>query len=466
MTDPDMQTALLSQFQPESPAIVLGARIVTAGALSRAAARLAEDLRQRRSAAKHPNRLCVLLPSSDPATFATGLVACTMADAIAVPWRDQSLPLTAISDVIRPDLLLQPDGTVIDLAGPAFEGLRHGTLIMMTSGSTGSPKGVALDYAKVLLNATTAGASLGVWRCDRWVIDIDFALMSAVCHLLMAWRFGLPLVHLGGLEPQETVPALDGTFGFGGSPLQLTRLQERIAPGLVPKMLVSSGDFLTPEMICFLHAQYPQTEIHKLYGLTELSGRFCHMPHAALLGDKAAVGRPLPGFSARIADRSADGHGQIEARSPLTMDGYYLAGGTFQPRTSEWLPTGDFGRIDDDGVVTLVGRADDVFKVGGEKVDRFTVEAALTDLLAGREYCVLPVDHKLLGKVPALFITIENPASAPRWHDVVAHLRQSLPGRFVPSLIYRIETGLPRLPNGKLDRVRLTREHMTLARLA
>jgi O-succinylbenzoic acid--CoA ligase len=203
-------------------------------------------------------------------------------------------------------------------------------------------------------------------------------------------------------------------------------------------------------------ARHPQTEIHKLYGLTELSGRFCHMPHRDLMRNKSAAGRPLPGHQARISDPDSEGIGQIEARTPMMTRGYYLPGGVFEPVAAEWFATGDLGSIDKDGVVTVVGRADDVFKVGGEKVDRLSIESALAGLLKNRNYCVLPIEHHLFGLCPALFVEASPTQPAPTWADIVAFLRGRLPARFIPSLMFAVDGGLPRLPSGKIDRLALT----------
>jgi acyl-CoA synthetase (AMP-forming)/AMP-acid ligase II len=173
----------------------------------------------------------------------------------------------------------------------------------------------------------------------------------------------------------------------------------------------------------------------------------------------------LPGLSARIAAPDSDGNGEIEARTPLMAAGYYLPGGAFEPIQGAWFATGDIGTIDPDGVVTVIGRADDVFKVGGEKVDRMTSEAALAGLLKDRSYCVLPVEHHLFGLCPALFVEIGPERPPPSWAEVVAHLRPILPTRYIPSLMYAVEGELPRLPSGKLDRLALTRNHPHLTRL-
>jgi acyl-CoA synthetase (AMP-forming)/AMP-acid ligase II len=456
-----------------APALVTSNGLLSVGDILKAARRVSVRIRaaaNRLGRTRRTDTLCLLLPSSDPSFFTVGLLACSLSGVTVVPWREKALQLDCVSETVRPDGVLQPQGAlddaeVVGLDGPKLAGRRRGELVMMTSGSTGEPKGVALDFAQVVLNATSAGSALGLWRCSAWAIDLDMALMSALCHLLMAWQFDLPLVHLKGIAPTDTCLALDEDFGFGGSPLQLVRLHEAIAGSLAPRLVVSSGDFLRPAMIDAIAERYPGTEIHKFYGLTELGGRFCHMPAHELMRNKDAVGRPLPGLRARITAADRDGHGEVEARSPLVAAGYYLPGGKFETIETDWFATGDVGAIDKDGVITLLGRSDDVFKVGGEKVDRATIESALVGLLKERSYCVLPIEHDVLGLCSALFIESSPTKPPPSWSQVVAHLRPLVPTRYIPALMYAVEGELPRLASGKLDRLALTSSHERLTRL-
>jgi acyl-CoA synthetase (AMP-forming)/AMP-acid ligase II len=419
--------------------------------------------------AAFPRGGCLLLPSPDPADFLIGLIACDRAGVTATPWREGEQSRESVADVVRPDGILRlGDNALIEPVGtPATGSPRPGGLVMMTSGSTGSPKGVVLTIDQVILNAVSAGTAMEVWRCDGWAIEIDMALMSALSHMLMAWQFDLPLHHLTGRNDTNVARIFSGSnIGFGGSPVQLVRLCTRLPADSAPLMMVSSGDFLSPAMIDEIHAAFPNTGVHKLYGLTELAGRFCCMPHERLIANKAAVGWPLPGFEARIPHTATGEIGEIEARGPLLMAGYYHADGSFEAREPSWFPTGDVGFQDADGAITLVGRADDVVKVGGEKVDRQSIELALSDLITDREYCVLGVRHPLVGQCPALFIAAAPDGSEPpTWTAVVAHIRPKLPSRFIPGLMYRLEGPLPRLASGKIDRETLKSNHRSFGRL-
>ncbi len=419
------------------------------------------------------HKKCLLLPSSNPVNFVVGIIACQLAGAVVVPWREKSLLLEDVVDLLKPDGILQfasdlPHmATISTVPGSLDSSKRVGEIIMLTSGSTGSPKGVALEFDQLLLNAQHAGAALQIWRCSGWSIDMDMALMSALCHFLMAWQYDLPLHHISNRDAKDvSLIFKSGAIGFGGSPIQLVRLREQIPMDTAPTMLVSSGDFLLPAMIDEVHANFPGALINKLYGLTEVAGRLCCMPHELLMQNKAAAGFPITGFQVRLAEPDSNGAGEIEVKSPLVMAGYYHSGGNFEPNTLDWFGTGDLGFFSPDGAITLLGRRDDVMKVGGEKVDRQTIEFALKDVLSQFDYCVLGVSHPLVGISPALFISNFNEAeNPPKWLDIVTHLRKRVPNRFIPALMYILPQGLPRLANGKIDRQTLKSNHQTYTRL-
>jgi acyl-coenzyme A synthetase/AMP-(fatty) acid ligase len=274
----------------------------------------------------------------------------------------------------------------------------------------------------------------------------------------MAWRYGKPVHMLTDLDwGSRSALFRSARGGFGGAPLQLLDFAQRLKDG-APAVLVTSGDFFTAPLGEAVARRFPDAKIHKLYGLTEVAGRFCILPHDARVRAPDAAGWPMPGFSVSLRDVDAEsGLGELVVSSPLLFHGYWRAEEGFVPRGTGPFPTGDHGRIGDDGMVTLVGRANDSFKVGGEKVDRASIEAAIAPLLAAAEFCVLPVPHATYGLIPALFVAAEARAQLPARSALAAAVRERLPSRFVPALMLYAGHRLPRLDNGKVDRQMLTR---------
>jgi acyl-CoA synthetase (AMP-forming)/AMP-acid ligase II len=398
----------------------------------------------------------VIVPSDDPIALLVGIAGCWLSRNTAVAWRkstmniDDLAELTAASTAVRWDS--QANDWHVDRLSivPAIE--QPGDLIILTSGSTGKPKGVALDLGRVAVNAALAGSELGVSSASFWSVDADMALMSPLGHTFMAWSNQITVQHLGGLDwTRRSELFAAGTGGYGGAPLQIREISQRIV-GTGPRIIVSSGDFFPPALGASVDARFPEAKLHKIYGLTEVSGRLCILPHDERQLFPAAAGYPLPGFDVFVDSANDTGDsGEICVSGPTMMCGYWRSGGNFEP-AGQVFRTGDLGSIRSDGLVTVSGRRDDVFKVGAEKVDRHSIEQALQAELGGHEFCVLPVIHPVLGQTPALFVASKSSENLPSRAVLIQAVRGRLPHRYTPAMILLAGEALPRLPNGKLDK--------------
>ena len=418
---------------------------------------------------------CFIIPSENPASYMAAFLACSHANVRMLPWRETSFSIEKVAALSNAAGMLQFSSDIglgeMEIL-PLSEEFRPtegaGDLVMMTSGSSGEPKGVLLDVEKVVLNNTAAGCIVQPDRCDIWAIDLDMALMSATSHMIMAWQYKIPLYHLTGLD-DATINKIfsKSKVGFGGAPIQLLRLIKILEQPNSPFLLFSSGDFLTREMIDRLQDKFPETIITKVYGLTELGGRFCALDDARLQTAKDSVGSPLPGFKLKIEKGDPkDEFGIISAYSPCQFDGYLLADGSYQPHTEAWVSTGDLGEIGTNGLLRLLGRADDVIKVNGEKVDKNTIDSALSGILSDREYYVMGVAHQVLGQCLALFVCSTDKVPPITWKEIVLHLKNEVGNNFIPPLMFDIKMpGFPRLANGKIDRDFLKRNHHSFDRL-
>lgn len=458
-----MLQALVSWRPHDAVALITAEQTWSVGSVLNRAGDIARELSHQRWIQPKPR---ILVPSGHPALLFAAVIGCAEAGAIAVPWREERQPRRHLAELVGASAVLydsaDPAGRLELLGYHASESGDPwpGDLIVMTSGSSGQPKGVLLDLNRVVLNAALAGWSIDITDCDAWSIDIDLALMSAIGHLFMAWHAGIPLYCLGGFDRQSRIGIFRGRrVGFGGAPLQLVTLAETLPLGVAPAMLVSSGDFLDADALLRLWQRFPHTPIAKMYGLTEVSGRFCVAPDALLREQPNAAGRPMPGFTSwtmREAGHTGENDiGEIVVDSPLLFHGYCSSAAVFTPRVPGPFRTGDLGTQGADQVVTLAGRRDDTFKVGGEKVDRISIERMLRAPLSNAEFCVLPVPNPKLGHVPALFIGMRKDSALPMWAEVVSYLRDSAPSRYIPAIMVVVPDGLPRLDNGKIDKQQL-----------
>jgi long-chain acyl-CoA synthetase len=451
----------------ESLAALLGIRRTSADLFRCASGSLTAEeffFRADLLADKLPNaRERIIVPSGDPIALLAGIAGCWLSNNTAVAWRKSTVGIGSLTELTVAAASIRWDHQLgdwhIDRLSATSTVEQPGDVIILTSGSTGKPKGVALDLGRMAVNAALAGNKVGVSSCDFWAVDADMSLMSPLGHTLTAWSSQLPLQHLGGLDwAQRSELFVAQRGGYGGAPLQIRELAQRIT-GRGPCVIVSSGDFLPPALGAAVDARFPDARFHKIYGLTEVSGRLCVLPHDVRQLHPAAAGFPLPGFEVMTSETD-DGNdiGEICVSGPTMMFGYWRPGGNFEPVGSSIFRTGDLGSIRSDGLVTVSGRRDDVFKVGAEKVDRHSIEQALQSTLAEHEFCVLPVIHPVFGQTPALFVACTDMESLPSRTALVQTVRNKLPPRYMPSMTLFVGSALPKLPNGKLDKQLLSRE--------
>jgi acyl-CoA synthetase (AMP-forming)/AMP-acid ligase II len=399
----------------------------------------------------------VVVPSDDPIALLAGIAGCWLSNNTAVAWRKSAIEIDALSELTAATTFVRWDSQArnwhIRRVSATSSVELPGDLIILTSGSTGKPKGVALDLGRVAVNATLAGSKVGVSSASLWTVDADMSLISPLAHTFMAWSSQVPVQHLGGLDwAQRSELLADGRAGYGGAPLQIREMAQRLK-GRGPQIIVSSGDFLPPALGAAIDERFPDAQFHKIYGLTEVSGRLCILPHSERQSNPAAAGFPMPGFEVFVDKANeADDSGEICVSGTTMMFGYWRTGGRFEPLGRSLFRTGDFGFVQTNGLVTVSGRLDDVFKVGAEKVDRHSIEQALGEQLAGHEFCVLPVIHPALGQTPVLFVASHDRRTLPSRLALIQAVRNRLPSRYTPSMILSAGAALPRLPNGKLNK--------------
>jgi acetyl-CoA synthetase len=223
--------------------------------------------------------------------------------------------------------------------------------------------------------------------------------------------------------------------------------------------LLSAGEPLNPEVIEQVRAAW-QLTIRDGYGQTETTAQIGNPPGAPL--KPGSMGVPLPGYRIALIDpegRIAD-EGEIcidLAQRPLAlMNGYADdPAKTAQVMRDGYYHTGDVGARDDQGYITYVGRADDVFKASGYRISPFELESALIEHAAIAEAAVVPSPDSKRGFIPKAYIVLK-PEVAPSPEtaaSIFAFLRERLSAY---KLVRRIEfSELPKTISGKIRRVEL-----------
>ncbi|WP_328563476.1 isobutyrate:CoA ligase IbuL [Streptomyces coelicoflavus] len=228
-----------------------------------------------------------------------------------------------------------------------------------------------------------------------------------------------------------------------------------------PREVVAAGEPLNPEVIEQVRRLWGRT-IRDGFGQTETAVQVSNSPGQVL--KTGSMGRPSPGYRVELIDPVTGAPGadegeialDLSARPVGLMTGYHgdpdrtaeaMAGGYYR--------TGDIGARDEDGYLTYVGRADDVFKASDYKISPFELESALLEHEAVAEAAVVPAPDELRLAVPKAYIVL-----AAGWEpgpDTAKVLFEHSRDTLAPyKRVRRLEFGdLPKTVSGKIRRIEL-----------
>jgi len=374
----------------------------------------------------------------------------------------------AAQDTLRLDLLTPATGASIGIRPARASDV---ALLLRSSGTTGAPKLIPVTHGNLLAMAGKLGSALwfNLTAQDR-----------AACML--------PLYYAAGLKTSLFVPLILGaSVGFPptGEALDLARWFDILKPtylsvapaslnGILDRLRASTRDLdcgslrfvmcaaaYLPEEVRLAAEAALRVPILEFYGLSE-AGVMAANPAPPGVVKPGTVGLPAPG-DLRIVDEkgkpAANGTvGEIVISGPTVTPGYVMTGNSSPAGwTGGWLPTGDLGRIDEDGYLTIVGRLKEVINRGGEKVFPYEIEKAILQHPAVLEAAAFGVPHPRLGESVAAAAVLK-PGSTVCEEELKAFLAARLAGFKLPRRLY-FASQLPRGNTGKVLRSALAQAY-------
>lgn len=338
--------------------------------------------------------------------------------------------------------------------------------LLYTSGTTGSAKGALLDHRGMLGVAYGTARRLGVGPEDRWTSIIPlFHCAGCILNILGCLQAGACYVGVAAYDPVlmfQTIEARCCTLLSGVPTTYLGMLDhpERRRYDLSSLRAGTCGGADTdPAMLERCAREFPIPRVAQVYGQTEVN-TLVACPEIDDDDRFATAGRPLPGFDLRITDPRtgmplAPGKiGQIEARGPLVMMGYYKdAAATAETITTQgWLKTGDLGMLTTEGrLVVAGGRLRDMIIRGGENIYPAEIENLLRRHEAVAEVAVFGLPDTYYGESVAAAVQLRANLGA-------EDLRSFCDGRIarfkIPSMIYVVEN-FPLTASGKIRKTEL-----------
>ena len=342
-------------------------------------------------------------------------------------------------------------------------------LILMTSGSTASPKLVPVLHRAISLTITESARILALQAGERC---LNFMPLSHVHGLVsgafLPWVAGCCSVMPGVFRADDFLEWL-ARFEpnwFSTSPTIfadiLRRSQTKGLPLNHPALrFVRCGSAALHETRAREIESAFQVPLLEAYGMSEtlqIAGVPFAQPRPGSVGRSLILEIGI--FDPQGRRLSPPDQGEILLKGPSLMPGYL---GGAEPRdgfVGEWFKTGDLGYLDADGFLFVTGRVREVIISGGLNISPGEIEACLSAHPNVSECCVFGLPHPTLGESLGAAV-VPNGAAGDLPDDLQQYMRRQLPLARIPKRIFALDC-LPLLGNGKVDRESVVQQCVTL----
>nr|WP_221043432.1 acyl-CoA ligase FadD12 [Mycobacterium senriense] len=344
---------------------------------------------------------------------------------------------------------------------------RKGRMILLTSGTTGTPKGA---------NQTGGNAGIGTLKAilDRtpWRAEENIVIVAPMFHawgfsqLIFAASMACTVITRRKFDPEATLDLIDRhkATGLAVVPVMFDRIMElpaevrRRYSGRSLRFAAASGSRMRPDVVTAFMDAFGDV-IYNNYNATE-AGMIATATPQDLRAAPDTAGRPAGGTEIRILDPEFNelptGEvGSIYVRNNTQFDGY--TSGSTKDFHAGFMSSGDLGYLDEAGRLFVVGRDDEMIVSGGENVYPIEVEKILAAHPDVAEASVIGVDDEQYGQRLAAFVVLEPGAAldagaAPE--ALKQHVRENLANYKIPREITVLDE-LPRSSTGKILRAEL-----------
>ncbi len=344
--------------------------------------------------------------------------------------------------------------------------------ILYTSGTTGRSKGAMLTHGNLLSNARVLKDYWGWKRGDVLIHALPiFHVHGLFVALHGALLNGSKMIWLGRFDPQLAIRKMAQATVFMGVPTLYVRMLAEPALRLEAvrhmRLFVSGS---APLLLETFNAWQDRTghTILERYGMSE-TVMLTSNPYLPQDGQRrgGTVGFPLPGVGVRVSGEGGAAMpsgeiGNIEVKGPNVFKGYWrMPEKTKEEFTSDgWFKTGDVGKIEPDGRVTIVGRSKDLIISGGYNVYPAEIEGYINDMPGVAESALVGVPHPDFGEVGIAVVTAKAGVQLDG-EQIVASLKSQLANFKIPKRCFVVPE-LPRNTMGKVQKNVLREQHKQL----
>ena len=418
-----------AQRYPDKVAVVCGEQSLTYAQLWQEVERRACDFR--------PHEV-VCFRSSQNIDFLVTYLAVHLADSVAAPL-EHGMPESLFLEVkARLQTSDVPDG-IAD--------------ILYTTGTTGQSKGVMVSHQAMIADAENLIAGQGF---SHDLVFVAHGPLNHIGSLSKSWPviiLGATLHILDGLKDASTFfdafrqEGRYATFFVPANIRFLLAFDAKRFAALADRLefVESGGAPLSHADMLHLCELLPHTRLYNTYASTEtgIIATYNYNDGRCLAG---CLGRPMPHSCVMITDE-----GKIACQGDTLMSGYLgdetLTAGILHDGT---VFMSDYGRIDDEGMLHILGRENDVINVGGYKVAPTEVEDVTMEFPGVTDCICIAAEHRVIGMALKLLVVM-SPGTSLDKRSLARHLATRLEPYKVPILYEQVAT-IARTYNGKLDR--------------
>jgi acyl-CoA synthetase (AMP-forming)/AMP-acid ligase II len=307
-------------------------------------------------------------------------------------------------------------------------------LLLYTSGTTASPKGVPHAYRTMLGNSRNGAREHRLGAGSRILCAAPFSHLYGLYSLHCAWSVGACSILLPAFKPDELNDLIQKhkPTALWCGPAHVAACRAHLDKWSSLELAIVSGSMAPPSLIEEFSSKVPGCAVTQLWGMTELQAGLYSRPGDAPQVHAASAGRPSPGAELRIAE-----DGELQIRGPSLFSAYYRndaeTARAFTP--DGFFRTGDLARrVGENFAIT--GRSKDIINRGGVKFNPADVEVLLDSHPKVMQSAIVPMPDPILGEKACAFVTLKGKES-PSLEELVAYLlskgiaKNKLPERLV-----------------------------------
>ena len=339
-------------------------------------------------------------------------------------------------------------------------------LVLYTSGTTGTPKGVMLSDKNLAANSDSIVKVLRITSRDKGALVISphhaFGNSIINSHLIAGGS-----IRIGNMNFIDSVFNLIGSgvsifYGVPSTYRILLRYPDRFRKAFARvRTAASAGGGMDRAIVKDIRALAPDLEILPMYGQTEATARLAYLPAEDVDKFVDTIGKAIPGvvldvFDSELRPAGYNITGELVAAGDNIMLGYLDDEIATERRiVNGWLHTGDLAQKLPNRYIRLLGRKDDLIKIGDHRVNPREIERSIEENNEVSRVFVVPVHHDLMGTAISLMVI---PSEGTEIEKLFAFCRKSLPGYLCPREIIFIDH-LPLSENGKISNRSIIEEY-------